>query len=479
MEKKKYNFKTPPYDHQRKALELGWNKESFAYFMEMGTGKTKVLIDNLGVLFSQNLINAGLIIAPKSVYTIWQNDELPKHLNVEYESLLWKPTLKEKLIKEFIGKETNKLKLLIMNVEAFSTKKGLTFAEEFIKIHHCLVSIDESTAIKNHKAIRTKNILKLRKVAKYRRILTGSPITKNPLDLYTQCYFLDPNHLGFKSLYAFKNYHCHFEIMHFGDREIATPVGFKNLEEIENKLPNFSFRVTKEECLDLPPKIRLKREIELTREQKLMYHTLRKRAILELEQEKLVTAPLIITRLLRLQQILCGFVKYDDGTEEIIKGANPRLDELLDVLEETQGGVIIWATYRRTIQLIYDTLAKKYGASNVATYYGETESEMRQEIVTKFQKGEIKYFIGQPRTGGYGLTLTNAKTVIYFNNTYDMEVRLQSEDRAHRIGQKDKVTYIDIVCPKTIDEKIMETLNNKKKLADEITGDNWKELFSL
>ena len=191
-----------------------------------------------------------------------------------------------------------------------------------------------------------------------------------------------------------------------------------------------------------------------------------------------MTAPLIITRILRLQQILCGFIKYDDGREEVIEGTNPRLEELMNVLEETTGGVIIWATFRRTIEMIYDALAKKYGASNVATYYGETESELRQEIVTKFQAGKIKYFIGQPRTGGYGLTLTNAKTVIYFNNTYDMEVRLQSEDRAHRIGQKDKVTYIDFVVPGSIDEKILKTLDTKKKLADQITGDNWKELFS-
>jgi len=191
-----------------------------------------------------------------------------------------------------------------------------------------------------------------------------------------------------------------------------------------------------------------------------------------------VTAPLIITRILRLQQILSGFIKYDDGREEVIPGTNPRLEELMNVLEESTGGVIIWATFRRSIEMIYDALAKKYGASNVATYYGETESELRQEIVTKFQAGEIKYFIGQPRTGGYGLTLTNAKTVIYFNNTYDMEVRLQSEDRAHRIGQKDKVTYVDLVVPGSIDDKILKTLDTKKKLADQITGDHWKELFS-
>ena len=151
---------------------------------------------------------------------------------------------------------------------------------------------------------------------------------------------------------------------------------------------------------------------------------------------------------------------------------------LLDVIEETQGNIIIWATYRNSIKLIRDSIAKVYGASKVATFFGDTESEERQEIVKNFQSGEIRFFVGQPRTGGYGITLTNAKTVIYFNNTYDMEVRLQSEDRAHRIGQKDKVTYIDFVCPNTLDEKIIQVLNNKKKLADEITGDKWKQLFA-
>ena len=215
----------------------------------------------------------------------------------------------------------------------------------------------------------------------------------------------------------------------------------------------------------------------MTPAQKRMYVILKKRAILELEREKLVTAPLIITRILRLQQILCGFIKYDNKTEENIEGENPRIQELLNVIEETQGNIIIWATYRNSIKLIRDTLAKKFGVNKVAAFFGDTKAEDRQGIVERFQSGEIRFFVGQPRTGGYGLTLTKAKTVIYFNNTYDMEVRLQSEDRAHRIGQKDKVLYIDFVCPNTLDEKIMKTLNTKKKLAEQITGDNWKQLF--
>ena len=477
-----YKFKTKPFKHQFDAFMNSKDKEAYALFMEQGTGKSKVIIDNISYLFRKGSIDTAIIAAPKGVYRNWYASEFKTHMPedvVQFSKVcIWSPIETKKNIEELTSflKESEKLRFFIVNIEALSTDKGKNYLHRLLNTGNTFFCIDESTTIKHRTARRTKNVLKLGKMAKYRRVLTGTPVTQGPLDLWSQMNFLDEYILQ-NSFYAYRNAYCVIRRRRTSTHSFDEVVGYQRLEELQEILKPYSFRVTKDECLDLPPKIRLKREIELNRDQKRLYHTLRKRAILELESEKLVTAPLIITRILRLQQILCGFIKSDDGTEEIIPGTNPRLEELLDVLEETQGGVIIWATFRRTIQMIYDALAKKYGASKVATYYGETESEMRQEIVEKFQAGEIKYFIGQPRTGGYGLTLTNAKTVIYFNNTYDMEVRLQSEDRAHRIGQKDKVTYIDFVCPNTIDEKILETLSNKKKLADEITGDNWKELF--
>ena len=477
-----YKFKTKPFKHQFDAFMNSKDKEAYALFMEQGTGKSKVIIDNISYLFRKGSIDTAIIAAPKGVYRNWYASEFKTHMPedvVQFSKVcIWSPVETKKNIEELTSflKESEKLRFFIVNIEALSTDKGKNYLHRLLNTGNSFFCIDESTTIKHRTARRTKNVLKLGKMAKYRRVLTGTPVTQGPLDLWSQMNFLDEYILQ-NSFYAYRNAYCVIRRRRTSTHSFDEVVGYQRLEELQEILKPYSFRVTKDECLDLPPKIRLKREIELNRDQKRLYHTLRKRAILELESEKLVTAPLIITRILRLQQILCGFIKSDDGTEEIIPGTNPRLEELLDVLEETQGGVIIWATFRRTIQMIYDALAKKYGASKVATYYGETESEMRQEIVEKFQAGEIKYFIGQPRTGGYGLTLTNAKTVIYFNNTYDMEVRLQSEDRAHRIGQKDKVTYIDFVCPNTIDEKILETLSNKKKLADEITGDNWKELF--
>jgi len=478
----KYKFKTKPYKHQYDAFLKCKDKESYALFMEQGTGKSKVIIDNIAYLYREGKIDTAIIAAPKGVYRNWLSSEFNTHMPDDVKSftemLVWSPSETKSNIEALTNflKPNNTLKFFIINIEALSTGKGKNYLHRLLNSSKAFFCIDESTNIKNRTARRTKACLKLGRLAKYRRILTGTPVTQGPLDLWAQVNFLDEYILQ-ASFYAYRNTFCVIRRRRVSTHSFDEITGYQRLEELQSILDKHSFRVTKEECLDLPPKVRTIRQIDMTPAQKLMYTQLKKRAILELEQEKLVTAPLIITRILRLQQILCGFVKFDDGTEEIIKGANPRLDELLDVLEETQGGVIIWATFRRTIQMIRDALAKKYGASKVATYYGETESEVRQEIVEKFQKGEIKYFIGQPRTGGYGLTLTNAKTVIYFNNTYDMEVRLQSEDRAHRIGQKDKVLYIDFVCPKTIDEKILKTLSNKKKLADQITGDNWKELF--
>jgi len=480
----KYKFKTKPYQHQYDAFLESKDKPAYALFMEQGTGKSKVIIDNIAYLFRKGKIDTAVIAAPKGVYRNWFASEFKTHMPEDVvhfsQVCIWTPTETKKNIEELTNflKVSNKLRFFIINIEALSSDKGKNYLHRLLNTGSSFFCIDESTTVKHRTARRTKAVLKLGKLAKYRRILTGTPVTQGPLDLWSQIHFLD-EYIFQSSFYAYRNAYCVMRKRRTSTHSFQEIVSYQRLDELQETLKPYSFRVTKDECLDLPPKIRQTREIELNRDQKVMYHTLRKRAILELEQSKLVTAPLIITRILRLQQILCGFIKYDDGKEEVIKGTNPRLEELLNVLEETQGGVIIWATFRRTIQMIYDALAKKYGASRVATYYGETESEVRQEIVEGFQKGNIKYFIGQPRTGGYGLTLTKAKTVIYFNNTYDMEVRLQSEDRAHRIGQTDKVTYIDFVAPKTIDEKILKTLSNKKKLADQITGDKWKELFDV
>ena len=471
----KYNFKTKPFDHQLEALEKCWDQKTYALFMEMGTGKTKVLLDNIGVLRCQNLINGALIIAPKSVYTVWHNTEIPKHLNVEYDVLLWKNTMVKQKLTNFMQKPSLKLKIFVMNIEALSGDKGSFWAETFCNLHDAMVVVDESTCVKNYQARRTKNILKLRKRSKYRRILSGFPTPKNPIDLYTQCNFLDPAHLGFNSIVAFRNRYCYFETLFLNGRQINVPVGFTNLAEIEAKLKNFAYRKTKKECLDLPDKIYTKRIIQLTDEQQKLYDDIRLQARAHL-QDKELTVTNVVTEILRLHQITCGYFKSGEG--EILDVKNKRLDALIDICEDTDQKIIIWSTYVHNIEQINRELIKKFGAESVVTFYGATSSESRTDAIERFQNDpKCRFFVGNPATGGMGITLTKAGVVVYYSNSYNAEHRVQSEDRAHRIGQDQKVTYIDFVAEKTIDEKILKALDSKFRLSAKTLGEVVRDWF--
>ena len=474
---KHYKFKTKPYAHQLEALEKSWAAETYALFMEMGTGKSKVLVDNIAVLYDKGAIRGALIVAPKGVYKNWDEIEFPVHLpdHVEHTKVLWEPNITKKKQMEldtlFDGKDD--LKVLIMNVEAFSTTKGLDFANSFLNIFlgKALIGIDESTTIKSPTAKRTKNILKIGELAKYRRILTGSPVTKSPLDLYTQCKFLDPYHLDEDSYYAFRARYSNMVKRNFGGRSVQLVVSYRRLDELAKKLEKFSYRVLKEDCLDLPPKVFTKRIVELSDEQKKMYITMKNAAIAE-QDGKVMSSMSALTTLLRLHQITCGTFKADDGTLTPIK--NNRITALMDCLEETDGKVIIWATYREDIKTIVESLKKAYGDASTVEYHGGVDSTLRQKQIALFQQknGPTRYFVGNPQTGGYGITLTAANTVIYYSNNYDLEKRLQSEDRAHRIGQTGSVTYVDLIAEGTIDERIVKSLRKKINIANEIMGED-------
>ncbi len=471
-----YKFKTKPYKHQLTALEKSWNKETFAYFMEMGTGKTKVLIDNMAMLYDKGKIDGALIIAPKGVMGTWYNQELPTHLpkHIDKVAVMWQANINNKQFEKLksVMAPGHELQILVMNVEAFSTDKGKNFAMDFLIAHNALVAIDESTTIKNPKAKRTKNILGLSHIAKYRRIMTGSPVTKNPLDLYSQCEFLDPSHLDCVSYYSFRNRYAEMKTLHISGRSIQVVSHFKNLGELSDQLQTFSYRVLKEDCLDLPDKIYMKREIELTPQQQKLYKQMKQEALATLNG-KTVTTMTALTQLMRLHQITCGHFSADDGTIQNIK--NNRLSELLEIIEEVEGKAIIWAHYQHDIQTIVKAIEKKYGPGSVVHYYGKTLPDQRTKAIKNFkEKEECRFFVGTPQTGGYGLTLVTANTVIYYSNGYDLEKRMQSEDRAHRIGQKGKVTYIDIIANDTVDNKIVKSLRKKINIASEVMGEELK-----
>jgi SNF2 family DNA or RNA helicase len=390
-------------------------------------------------------------------------------------TVLWQSNINKKQQKKLdrLFETGQDLHILIMNVEAFSTPKGLNFAKQFLISHKSLMAIDESTTIKNPKAKRTKNILSLSGLTNYRRVMTGSPVTKNPLDLYTQCQFLDIHHLGHDSYYSFRNRYALMKSANISGRSINLVVGYQNLGELSDKLKPFSYRVLKEDCLDLPDKTYIKREIQLTDEQKKLYKQMRQEALATLNG-KTVTTMTALTQLMRLHQITCGHFSADDGTIQEVK--NNRLAELLDVLDEVEGKSIIWAHYQHDVKNIFKLIEEKYGPGSVVHYYGKTLPEQRDYAIKNFKDNDkVRFFVGTPQTGGYGITLVQANTVIYYSNGYDLEKRMQSEDRAHRIGQKKKVTYVDIIAEDTVDNKIVKSLRKKIDIASKVMGEELKQ----
>jgi SNF2 family DNA or RNA helicase len=469
-----YKYKSKPFAHQSKALEMSWDKEVFAYFMEMGTGKSKVLIDNIAMLYNAGRINGALIVAPKGVYKNWFDSEIPNHMPdyIQKKVGLWRTDPNAKDLKPMFSTGAD-LHILIMNVEAFSTKKGLQFAHRFLSSHDSLMGVDESTTIKNPAAKRTKNILSLRSLTKYRRILTGSPVTKSPLDLFSQCNFLDPWLLDQSSYYSFRTRYAICRKIQVQGRQVEIVVGYRNLSELSDKLKPFSYRVLKDDCLDLPKKTYLKRTIDLSDEQKKVYKQMKQEALAVLNG-KMVTSATVITQLMRLHQITCGHFTSDDGTIQEIK--NNRISQLVDILEEVEGKAVIWAHYRYDIEKIVEAISKKYGNNTVVTYYGDTTTDERAAAIKKIQDPEspVRFIVGTPQTGGYGITLTGASTMIYYSNGYDLEKRQQSEARIDRIGQEKPMTYIDIMAEDTIDMKIVKSLRSKVNIATEIMGEELK-----
>ena len=480
-----YNFKTKPYDHQYTALEKCGNKNKFAFFMEMGTGKSKVLIDNLGMMHLQGLVNFALIIAPKGVYRNWCEKEIQEHMSddVTYRIIRWtsSPNKKQRAELASVKEKYPGLTLFVMNVEAFSTLKGRQAGDWLGKAlgSHGMIAIDESTTIKNPKAKRTKALHKVAQLFKYRRLLTGSPITKSPLDIYAQAEFLEPGILGYDSYYAFQRRYAILRKSYMGAHSFEQVIGYQNLEELTDKIDKFSYRVLKSECLDLPDKTYMARYVAMSKEQLEMYESIKRHAIVLLDGGELVTAPAVITQLLRMQQVLSGHLKTDDG--EILTFPSPRTSALLDILEEHTGKALIWSRFRHDIQKLVVELDNVYGEGSSAAFYGDTGEDERQEIIRNFQNPnhKLRFFVANPATGGYGITLNQANLVVYYANDFNLETRLQSEDRCHRIGQKNPVTYIDLISDGTIDERIVRSLQDKIAIGATVLGEEVKQWLQI
>ena len=475
---KKYEFKTEPFEHQATVLKKSWNSVNYAFFMEMGTGKSKVAIDNAAILFERRMIDSLVIVAPKGVFRNWARLEIPAHLpdRIETKMVTWKPSpgKKEKQALDDILLPCEEFRIFIMNVEALSTSKGSGFLARMLKNSKAMLAVDESTTIKSPKARRTKALIKLGEMATYRRILTGFPVTQSPMDLWAQCRFLDERLLGDcgKSFHQFQHRYAIMKRRSVGAHSFNMVVGYRNLGDLTQILSGFSSRILKSECLDLPDKIYVQRNVTMSDEQKRIYNDLKEYAVAHLEDHEFMTTNNVMTQLLRMQQVLSGHTKSDDGN--IIPVKDNRINELLNCLEEVEGKTIIWSRFRFDVLRIKQTLEKEYGETSVVSYFGDTSDEDRTLAIEKFQEGDAQFFVGNPQTGGMGITLTAAQNVIYFANSFDLAIRTQSEDRAHRIGQKNSVTYIDLICEGTIDERIVKALRSKMDIASVVMGEELK-----
>lgn len=502
----KYPYKTEPYEHQRKFLQETWLRPYYALFWEMGAGKSKAVIDTFGALFLHNMLDGVLILAPKGVYRNWTTKEIPEHLPdaVPVKTMFWdskKAATKagKKAYDTFVSAYSDKtLSVFVVNIEALVSDGAVKACQKFLQTHIAMIVMDESTRIKTPTALRTRKAIQLAKLAKYKRILSGSPVTTSPLDLYSQCDFLNPaiadhrrkmyidNPLGFSNYLNFRARYAVMKEIVVGGQKRTIPVSYTNVDELNAKLKMFSSRVTKAECLDLPPKIYTTRTVPLTSLQKEYYKEMAQKARLFLRQNSdevtdRVMAKIALTKIEKLLQISGGFVVTDD--RRIVDIENDRLNELMATISEVnleEGKVIIWTHYTHLIDIVSKALAVKYGPDSVVTYYGDTGVEERERAKKLFQdiSSPVKFFVGNPATAGMGITLTAANTVIYYTNSYNLEYRMQSEDRAHRLGQQKKVLYIDFIST-PMDKKVLQLLKAKKNIADLIVDGSIIEWLDL
>jgi len=495
-----YKFRTTPYKHQgfEGALK-NWNEEAWGFLLEMGSGKSKILIDNTSILYTLGEVNGFLLVAPKGTYTNWANREIPTHMPEDI--------LKDAMIHVWRGGATrgeqqaltilcdgklrsDKLNVFIVNTEAVAASKHAErWLRRFLEGRRTMLGVDESSTIRNPTAKRTKKLIALGGLAEYRRILTGTPVANSPLDLFAQFQFLEPGCLGHRNFFSFRARYAITERKNFGGRDVEVVVGHRNTDKLSKLVAGLATVIRKEDCLDLPPKVYEEWSVPLTAEQARMYKELRDYATTELSAGNFMTTTSVITQLLRMHQLVCGTATSEDGEGMDVDCARPgELMKILDGVGDQR--VIVWCNYRNDVRRVCEALGQA-GISHVE-YHGGTSQEDRSLAIYRFQ-GELRenvpgqyrdagwdwwqgdlcpeqnraqVFVGTPHAGGYGITLTAASVVVYYSNSYDLEKRLQSEDRAHRIGQTRSVTYIDMISPGTVDEKIVAALKRKETLAN-------------
>lgn len=477
-------MKTEPMKQQVAARErLRAAPDYFALGAEQGTGKTWMLLDDIEHQFRAGRINAALIIAPKGVHTGWVVREIPRHMSEPVTAEFWLSGAGKRRadrLERLISSDLDGLRIVAMNVDAINTKAGFAFAKRFLKRHKVMMIIDESQRIKNPGAARTKKAVALGELAVSRRIASGTLVADGPLDLFGQFEFLRPGLLGTTSHRAFVAEYAELlpsahplmqgiaaRSRHGANAQViardenGAPV-YRNIQKLQQLIAPHTFRVTKANCLDLPEKIYQTHYFELGKLQREFYETLKSDLRLTRPDGEIDTFT-ALTIINKLRQVTSGFILVD-GQPARLRLADCRMSALKECIEDVDGPVIIWASFREELAQIAEAMRHR----SPVCYHGATSVADREAAVDAFQTGQAKTFIANPAAGGVGLTLTAAEVVVYYSNAFSLEERVQSEDRAHRIGTRHPVVYIDLVARDSIDERIAVALQTKKLVAAEV-----------
>jgi hypothetical protein len=528
-----YEPKTEQFSHQRKVLDDTWDQPGYAIWWEQGTGKSKALIDNGGKLFAEGAIDGIFVLAPNGLHRNFVTKEIPKHLPdgmaEDAKTMFWRTEKAgtkwhQEAARSFVEDKKCGIKVLTMSFDGIMTDAGRAVAKEFLTTHRCLYGVDESGRIKEPKADRTKRVLASASFAPFRRVMTGTPIANAPWDAYTQIKFVDDNFWRGHGLDSPEAMRAQFGVWEKGARRVHPaqarwpsgklkffkyPPGFpdsqkseyvlkdglallrfpkqvqdddgrpqfKNLDRLREILSPIRSRVLKKDVFDLPPKVYTPLEFDLSTKQRAAYDSLEKLGFTK-AGERFCSTSLALTVMLRLQQIACGYIVADlePGDEDPVVipiDPNPRLELLSEVVADLDHQAIIWARFTPDIDFIMERLAKM--GKTAVRYDGKVGDDERAENEDMFHAGAAQFFVAKASTGGEGLTLNEAKTHIYYSNTFKLIERLQSEDRSHRWGQDTKVNYIDLMARDTVDERIIFALQNKLDVASAVTGDSLKE----
>lgn len=435
--------------------------KSVAILAEMGTGKTLISIGIAGYLYLQKEINKLLIVAPLSITKVWE-EEFQKFADFDYQLEVLEGPTKEKseTLRNLFG---TKLQVAVVNYESCWRME-----KEIALWKPDMIICDESSKIKNPQAKQSKALHRLGKISKHNMILTGTPVTNNPLDFFSQYKFLDESIFG-GSYYSFR---ARYAIMGgYGNYQV---VGYKNLPELTEKAHSIAFRITKKEALDLPEQVDVTRYVELEPMARAIYNQVERDSYAELSQGEVVVRN-VLTKLLRLSQITGGYIKdeFSEIEEQVSSVKLNALEEIIEECLDADKKVVVFARFISEIEAITKML-KRYGIK-YSLIRGDVKD--RASEVEKFLNNkDVKVFVGQLQTTGMGLTLTASDTAVFYSLSYNFADYEQAKARIHRIGQKNNCTYIHLIAKKTIDEKVMEALTKKKNIAD-LVVDNWKSLF--